>query len=162
MASKNDADPNLQEIHDFLIDLAIKAGKVITSSLPRIDSTGSKKNSEYPLYHNWPDRRKKGQQGRMSIYWQTWLGSDLVTEYDRAVERMVSEALKTHYPNYEYGMLLGLMTILSSLLTEAFFCFSFFQLSWRRDLWSCTPSYGCSHFHRWSHWWYCELRAWLS
>lgn len=59
MAGENNADPNLQEIHDFLIDLAVKAGKVITSSLPRIDSTASKKNSEYPLYHNWPDRRKE-------------------------------------------------------------------------------------------------------
>jgi myo-inositol-1(or 4)-monophosphatase len=37
--------PDLQEIHDFLIDIAAEAGKLITSSLPRIDSTGSKKNS---------------------------------------------------------------------------------------------------------------------
>ncbi|KAL1965423.1 hypothetical protein VTN77DRAFT_5679 [Rasamsonia byssochlamydoides] len=73
MANKTDTDPNLQEIHDFLIDLALKAGKVITSSLPRIETTDSKKNS-----------------------------SDLVTEYDRAVERMVSEALKERYPSYDF------------------------------------------------------------
>ncbi|KAH8689794.1 hypothetical protein BGW36DRAFT_389756 [Talaromyces proteolyticus] len=65
--------PNLREIHDFLIDIAAEAGKVITTSLPRIDSTGSKKNS-----------------------------SDLVTEYDRAVETMVSQRLKAKYPTYEF------------------------------------------------------------
>lgn len=41
--------PDLQQIHDFLIDLAHEAGKIITSSLPRVDTTGSKKNSEYNL-----------------------------------------------------------------------------------------------------------------
>lgn len=33
------ADPNLQEIHDFLIDLARKAGEMITSANPsRVDT----------------------------------------------------------------------------------------------------------------------------
>lgn len=44
--SESTAQPNLEEIHDFLIDLAAEAGKVITSSLPTIDSTDSKKNSK--------------------------------------------------------------------------------------------------------------------
>ncbi|KAL2005029.1 hypothetical protein VTN00DRAFT_2879 [Thermoascus crustaceus] len=65
--------PNLQEIHDFLIDLAFKAGETITSALPLINGVGSKKNS-----------------------------SDLVTEYDRAVEQMVSTALREKYPQYKF------------------------------------------------------------
>jgi myo-inositol-1(or 4)-monophosphatase len=40
-------NPNLREIHDVLVDIAFEAGKVITSSLPTINSTDSKKNSEY-------------------------------------------------------------------------------------------------------------------
>jgi hypothetical protein len=65
MANTNDTIANLQEIHDFLIDLAIKAGKVITSSIPRIDSTGSKKNSGYTFSYHRPEcgrSRKKGKR----------------------------------------------------------------------------------------------------
>ncbi|KAJ9235599.1 hypothetical protein DTO169E5_6054 [Paecilomyces variotii] len=65
--------PDLQEIHDFLVDLAFKAGKTINSALPTVSSTDSKKNS-----------------------------SDLVTEYDRAVELQVSTALKEKYPEYDF------------------------------------------------------------
>lgn len=38
--------PDLQEIHDFLVDLAFKAGKTINSALPTVSSTDSKKNSK--------------------------------------------------------------------------------------------------------------------
>jgi fructose-1,6-bisphosphatase/inositol monophosphatase family enzyme len=30
------------------------------------------------------------------------VGADLVTEYDRAVEHMISSSLKEKYPHYEY------------------------------------------------------------
>ncbi|KAJ9411971.1 hypothetical protein DTO045G8_121 [Paecilomyces variotii] len=69
----SESTPDLQEIHDFLVDLAFKAGKTINSALPTVSSTDSKKNS-----------------------------SDLVTEYDRAVELQVSTALKEKYPGYDF------------------------------------------------------------
>ncbi|EEQ29978.1 myo-inositol-1-monophosphotase [Microsporum canis CBS 113480] len=65
--------PDLAEIHEFLVELAGKAGEMITSAHPLINGVGSKKNS-----------------------------SDLVTETDRAVEAAVSEALRTKYPHYEF------------------------------------------------------------
>ncbi|KAF3401862.1 Inositol monophosphatase 2 [Penicillium rolfsii] len=67
--------PNLKEIHDFLVSLAYKAGDIITNAiLDNLNSdTGSKKNS-----------------------------ADLVTEYDRAVENMISTSLKDKYPDYEF------------------------------------------------------------
>lgn len=45
-----DSSIDLKEIHDFLVDVAAEAGKIITSSLPTINSTDSKKNSEW-VYH---------------------------------------------------------------------------------------------------------------
>ncbi|KAJ5633038.1 hypothetical protein N7490_009377 [Penicillium lividum] len=65
--------PNLNEIHDFLVSLAHQAGDIITNALPETSGTGSKKNS-----------------------------ADLVTEYDRAVEKMISTSLKEKYPDYEF------------------------------------------------------------
>ncbi|CEJ61383.1 Putative Inositol monophosphatase [Penicillium brasilianum] len=65
--------PNLKEIHDFLVSLAFKAGDIITNALPDNSGTDSKKNS-----------------------------ADLVTEYDRAVENMISTSLKDKYPDYEF------------------------------------------------------------
>ncbi|KAK2738000.1 hypothetical protein FQN55_000806 [Onygenales sp. PD_40] len=65
--------PDLLEIHDFLIDLATRAGDMITGAKPLVNGVGSKKNS-----------------------------SDLVTETDRAVEAMVSQELRSRYPNYEF------------------------------------------------------------
>jgi myo-inositol-1(or 4)-monophosphatase len=44
MAGNSD-NVNLQEVHDFLIDLAFKAGEIITNALPEINSSDSKKNS---------------------------------------------------------------------------------------------------------------------
>ena len=87
--------PDLQEIHDFLIEIATEAGKVITSSLPRIDSTGSKKNSTTQFH-----QLAKYQNKMITLH--TLPGSDLVTEYDKAVESMVSQRLKAKYPTYEY------------------------------------------------------------
>lgn len=64
--------PNLDEIHDFLIGLAHKAGVMIISAHPSsAAAVGTKVNS-----------------------------SDLVTETDKAVEDMVSTALKAEYPDY--------------------------------------------------------------
>lgn len=37
-------DINLQEIHDFLLSLARKAGDMMTSARPVIEGVGSKKN----------------------------------------------------------------------------------------------------------------------
>ncbi|OAX82960.1 hypothetical protein ACJ72_02693 [Emergomyces africanus] len=65
--------PDLQEIHDFLIDLATRAGDIITGAKPMVTGVDSKKNS-----------------------------SDLVTEYDRAVEAVVSNELRSRYPTYEF------------------------------------------------------------
>jgi len=66
-------DVNLQEVHDFLVAIAKKAGDMITSAKPSTSGSGSKKNS-----------------------------ADLVTETDQAVEKMVSTSLKEKYPDYEY------------------------------------------------------------
>ncbi|MCJ1303581.1 hypothetical protein MMC08_006391, partial [Hypocenomyce scalaris] len=65
--------PDLREIHDFLISLASKAGEMITSAHPSMSNIDTKKNS-----------------------------SDLVTETDQAVEHMVSTSLKSTYPDYEF------------------------------------------------------------
>lgn len=67
------ATPDLEEIHDFLVSLAFQAGDIITNALPGTGGTGSKKNS-----------------------------ADLVTEYDRAVENMISISLKDKYPDYAF------------------------------------------------------------
>ncbi|GME58318.1 inositol monophosphatase [Neofusicoccum parvum] len=67
------ADLNLQEIHDFLIEVAKKAGEMITSARPTTTTTGEKKNSV-----------------------------DLVTETDQAVEKMVSTTLKEKYPDFSF------------------------------------------------------------
>jgi len=67
------AEPNLQEIHDFLFSLAIRAGAMITSATPHLNPIDTKKNS-----------------------------SDLVTETDKAVEDMVSSSLKSKYPDYTF------------------------------------------------------------
>lgn len=41
-------NPNLNEIHDFLVSLAFKAGDIINNALPEITGTGSKLNSPCP------------------------------------------------------------------------------------------------------------------
>lgn len=38
--------PNLNEIHDTLIEIAYKAGDIINGALPTTGATGSKKNSK--------------------------------------------------------------------------------------------------------------------
>ncbi|KAJ5594565.1 uncharacterized protein N7459_000773 [Penicillium hispanicum] len=64
---------DLNAIHDFLESLAYRAGDIITNALPDTSGTGSKKNS-----------------------------ADLVTEYDRRVENMISTSLKEEYPDYKF------------------------------------------------------------
>nr|KMM68805.1 inositol monophosphatase 1 [Coccidioides posadasii RMSCC 3488] len=73
MTTSTSTSPNLQEIHDCFIELAKQAGEMITGAKPLVNTVGSKKNS-----------------------------SDLVTETDRAVEQMVSKALRSKYPDYEF------------------------------------------------------------
>ncbi|KAL2038771.1 hypothetical protein N7G274_008529 [Stereocaulon virgatum] len=68
-----DQTPNLQEIHDFLFTLALRAGDMITSANPALSPVDTKKNS-----------------------------SDLVTETDKAVEDMVSSSLKAKFPSYSF------------------------------------------------------------
>ena len=63
---------NLQEVHDFLIEIAHRAGEMIMSAKPREADAGQKKNS-----------------------------ADIVTETDQAVEKMVSTALKERFPDFE-------------------------------------------------------------
>ncbi|KAL7660149.1 inositol monophosphatase family protein [Aspergillus niger CBS 101883] len=71
---QHDGKPiDLDEIHDYLISLAFRAGDIINSALPTDDSTGSKMNS-----------------------------ADIVTRYDKAVEAMISSALKEKYPLYQF------------------------------------------------------------
>ena len=65
--------PNLQEVHDFLFTLAIRAGTIITSANPALSPVDTKKNS-----------------------------SDLVPETDKAVEDMVCSSLKSKFPSYSF------------------------------------------------------------
>ncbi|KAF2280207.1 inositol monophosphatase [Westerdykella ornata] len=67
------AELNLQEIHDFMISVAKKAGEMITSARPTTEAAGNKKNSV-----------------------------DLVTETDRAVEVFVSTTLREKYPDFQF------------------------------------------------------------
>ncbi|CAK1359926.1 unnamed protein product [Cercospora beticola] len=64
---------NLKEVHDFLVEIAYKAGEMITSATPAVSGHGTKKNS-----------------------------ADLVTETDQAVEKMVSEELGGKYPDFGF------------------------------------------------------------
>lgn len=64
---------DLDDIHETLIEIAYKAGDIITGALPATNGAGSKQNS-----------------------------ADLVTEYDRAVEKMISTTLAQKYPHYKF------------------------------------------------------------
>lgn len=66
---------NLQEVHDFLIEVAHRAGEMITSAKPTAAGSGTKKNS-----------------------------ADLVTETDQAVEKMVSTRLREKYPDFQCAL----------------------------------------------------------
>lgn len=84
---------HLKEIHDFLVSLAFKAGDIINNALPDASGTGSKKNSMFALrWHILPRTLDNSHRSA---------GADLVTEYDRAVENMISTSLKEKYPDYE-------------------------------------------------------------
>ncbi|KAF2871999.1 hypothetical protein BDV95DRAFT_493017 [Massariosphaeria phaeospora] len=67
------ADLNLQEIHDFMIAIARKAGERIVSATPTTEAAGSKMNSV-----------------------------DLVTETDKAVEKLISTSLREAYPTFSF------------------------------------------------------------
>ncbi|OAG07994.1 inositol monophosphatase [Paraphaeosphaeria sporulosa] len=67
------ADINLQEVHDFMIEIARKVGERITSATPSTGAAGSKKNSV-----------------------------DLVTETDQAVEKIISTSLHEKYPSFSF------------------------------------------------------------
>ncbi|CAD0027876.1 unnamed protein product [Aureobasidium pullulans] len=62
------SDINLQEVHDFLVDVAKQAGEVITAARPSTTAAGEKKNSV-----------------------------DLVTETDQATEKLITD-LETYKP----------------------------------------------------------------
>ncbi|CAK4030477.1 Inositol monophosphatase 2 [Lecanosticta acicola] len=64
---------NLQEVHDFLVEIAYQAGEMITTAKPAVSAHGTKKNS-----------------------------ADLVTETDQAVEKMVSTTLRSKFPDFEF------------------------------------------------------------
>lgn len=51
MNGTNGHTPDLQEIHDVLIELSAKAGEMIMNAHPLVHGVGSKKNSKtFPLY----------------------------------------------------------------------------------------------------------------
>ncbi|CAD0111091.1 unnamed protein product [Aureobasidium uvarum] len=66
------SDINLQEVHDYLVDVAKQAGKVITAARPSTTAACEKKNSV-----------------------------DLVTETDQATERLITSLIHERYPNFE-------------------------------------------------------------
>jgi hypothetical protein len=75
-SKENQHPPDLQEIHDFLIDLAAEAGKVITSSLPTIDSSDSKKNSKLEdsqeYHHSNKHLQARTWSLNMTRLWRAW------------------------------------------------------------------------------------------
>lgn len=79
----------LKEIHDFLLSLAYKAGDIINNALPDSSGTDLKKNSLFAFPAPQPKRLIDP-------------GADLVTQYDRAVENMISSSLREKYPEYAY------------------------------------------------------------
>ena len=81
------AEPDLQEIHDFLFDIALKAGDMITSANP--STVDTKKNCTW----------KQSSIEEIPLTLDD-AASDLVTETDKAVEDMVSSSLKSTYPDY--------------------------------------------------------------
>ncbi|KAF8250846.1 inositol monophosphatase [Wilcoxina mikolae CBS 423.85] len=62
-----------QQVHDFLVEIARKAGDMIATAQPHVNTSGHKSNT-----------------------------TDLVTETDKAVEKFVTGALKERYPDYDF------------------------------------------------------------
>ena len=83
------SEVNLSEVHDFAVDLAKKAARMILeASNKRLSSTATttseKKNCQLPLCaRDW------------------FLAVDLVTEADQAVEEMVKMTIRETYPNHK-------------------------------------------------------------
>lgn len=84
------AEPNLQEIHDFLIGIAHVAGSTIISANP--STVDTKKNCMAFSNHTSSLPEK--------LILTPSIASDLVTETDKAVEDLVSGSLKSAYPDY--------------------------------------------------------------
>ena len=63
---------NLQQVHDYLIEIAHKAGEIIVNATPTAAGSSTKSNSV-----------------------------DLVTEIDQAVEKMVFTSLRERYPDFD-------------------------------------------------------------
>lgn len=56
---------DLDDIHESLVDIAYKAGEIITSALPATNDTGSKKNSQsflqpWSRFYMWPGEDELG------------------------------------------------------------------------------------------------------
>ena len=66
------SDIDLQEVHDYLVQVAKQAGHVITAARPSTTAAGKKKNSV-----------------------------DLVTETDQATERLITDLVHQRYPHFE-------------------------------------------------------------
>jgi hypothetical protein len=66
------SDINLQEVHDYLVDVAKQAGHIITAARPSTTAAGEKLNSV-----------------------------DLVTETDQATEKLITRLVHQNYPHFE-------------------------------------------------------------
>jgi myo-inositol-1(or 4)-monophosphatase len=66
------SDIDLQEVHDYLVDVAKQAGQIITAARPSTTAAGEKLNSV-----------------------------DLVTETDQATEKFITSLVHERYPNFE-------------------------------------------------------------
>jgi hypothetical protein len=66
------SDINLQEVHDYLVDVAKQAGHIITAARPSTTAAGEKLNSV-----------------------------DLVTETDQATENLITRLVHEKYPHFE-------------------------------------------------------------
>lgn len=84
---------DLGKIHDLLVSIAEKAGWMITTANP--STVDTKKNCKRP--------RCLIQGGAVLVgttELTSSLASDLVTETDKAVEKMVFETLRAEHPTY--------------------------------------------------------------
>ncbi|KAG9953438.1 inositol monophosphatase, partial [Aureobasidium melanogenum] len=67
------SDINLQEVHDYLVDVAKQAAKIITTARPTTAAAGEKKNSV-----------------------------DLVTEIDQNTESLITRLVHERYPHFDF------------------------------------------------------------
>ncbi|KAG9806881.1 hypothetical protein KCU77_g21635, partial [Aureobasidium melanogenum] len=67
------SDINLQEVHDYLVNVAKQAGHIITTARPSTAAAGEKKNSV-----------------------------DLVTEIDQNTESLITRLVHERYPHFDF------------------------------------------------------------